>query len=46
MLIKANTYAEVYASHQWRVPKKFNMGVDVCDKHAVATPDKIMEMAT
>ena len=40
MLIKANTYAEVYASHQWRVPKKFNMGVDVCDKHAVATPDK------
>jgi len=40
LLIKANTYAEVYAAHQWRVPERFNMGVDVCDKHAVATPDK------
>lgn len=40
MLIKAATYEEVCALHAWNVPARYNMGVDVCDKHAAATPDK------
>jgi len=34
MLKKGKTYGEVYNSFQWRVPKFFNIGVDVCDKWA------------
>jgi acetyl-CoA synthetase len=34
MLKKKNTYDEVYKSFRWRVPKKYNIGVDICDKWA------------
>lgn len=40
MLIKADTYEEVCNTHSWNIPATFNMGVDVCDKHAELTPDK------
>ncbi len=40
MLIRSDTYEEVRQAFTWQTPKYFNMGVDVCDKHADATPNK------
>ena len=40
MLTKAETYEDVCKALVWDIPETFNMGVDVCDKHAAATPDK------
>lgn len=34
MLKKGKTYGEVYNSFRWKVPKFYNIGVDVCDKWA------------
>ncbi len=41
MLTPADTYDDVYRLMQWRVPEFYNMGVDVCDKHADTRPDAI-----
>ncbi len=41
MLIPAETYEDVCLRMQWRIPEFYNMGVDVCDKHAEATPDRV-----
>ncbi len=27
------TYEEVCAQHEWRVPERYNIAADVCDKH-------------
>jgi len=40
VLTKAETYEDVCKALVWDIPETFNMGVDVCDKHAAATPDK------
>ncbi|MBT5300148.1 MAG: AMP-binding protein [Rhodospirillaceae bacterium] len=40
MLTKAETYEDLYCNFGWDIPDIFNMGVDVCDKHALATPSK------
>ncbi len=40
MLTPAATYEEVVATQSWRIPETFNIGVDICDRHAEATPDK------
>ena len=34
MLKHGKTYDEVYNSFRWKVPKYFNIGVDICDKWA------------
>ncbi len=34
MLKKKETYEDVYQSFEWQIPEYYNMGVDVCDKHA------------
>jgi acetyl-CoA synthetase len=34
MLRHGKTYDEVYNSFRWKVPKYFNIGVDICDKWA------------
>ena len=34
MLKHGKTYDEVYNSFRWKVPKFFNIGVDICDKWA------------
>jgi acetyl-CoA synthetase len=39
MLTRAATYEEVCNALRWEVPEYFNMGVDVCDKHADASAD-------
>jgi len=38
MLTQASSYDEVYRSLVWQVPEFFNMGVEVCDRHADADP--------
>ena len=40
MLDKSDNYEDLYAGFRWNIPARFNMGVDVCDKHAARTPDK------
>ena len=27
------TYEEAVATHEWRVPERYNIAEDVCDKH-------------
>jgi acetyl-CoA synthetase len=34
----ANSYEEASAQHEWRVPERYNIAADVCDKHP---PDKL-----
>jgi len=33
------TYDAVYEAHVWDIPEFFNIGVDVCDRHASTIPD-------
>ncbi len=40
MLTRADNYEDVRRALKWQIPEFFNMGVDVCDKHAGRTPDK------
>ena len=39
MLPSAATYDELAARFAWKVPARYNIGVDVCDRHAAARPD-------
>jgi len=39
MLKPAATYDEARAAFRWQVPPRYNIGVDVCDRHAQARPD-------
>ena len=34
LLPVGTSYAEVYARFRWQLPTTFNIGVDVCDRHA------------
>ncbi len=34
LLPVGTSYAEVYARFRWPIPTNFNIGVDVCDRHA------------
>jgi len=34
MLKPDSSYQKVYTQFQWRVPEYYNIGVDICDKHA------------
>ena len=36
MLTRASSYAAVCEAFEWRLPARFNIGVDVCDKHVAA----------
>jgi acetyl-CoA synthetase len=36
MLTRADSYEAVRAAFRWRVPARYNIGVDVCDKHVAA----------
>ncbi|MCW5700450.1 MAG: AMP-binding protein, partial [Rhodospirillales bacterium] len=39
MLTRAETYEDVCRLMRWHIPDRYNMGVDVCDKHAAVSPD-------
>ena len=34
MLQISNSYEKVYSSFSWNIPEYYNIGVDICDKHA------------
>ena len=34
MLTRADTYAKLVADFRWQIPKRYNIGTDVCDRHA------------
>ncbi len=38
-------YPELYRSFSWQIPERFNMGVDVCSRHAAARPDAVALVA-
>jgi acetyl-CoA synthetase len=33
MSVEIGSYEEAVAAHEWRVPERYNIAVDVCDKH-------------
>jgi acetyl-CoA synthetase len=33
MTLEIGSYEEAVAAHEWRVPERYNIGVDCCDKH-------------
>ena len=39
MLIQSNNYEEVYQALKWQIPEFFNMGFEVCDRHANTNPN-------
>ncbi len=41
MLVKYSTLHETVSRFGWAVPATYNIGVDVCDKHAITTPQKL-----
>jgi acetyl-CoA synthetase len=38
MLPKADDYGELVAGFRWSLPDRYNIGVDVCDRHATGLP--------
>src|SRR3954468_264957 len=38
MTLEIGSYEEAVAAHEWRVPERYNIAVDCCDKHP---PDKL-----
>ncbi len=34
------SYEAICDAHKWDIPEYFNMGVDICDRQAAATPEK------
>ena len=41
VLTETDDYETLYRQFQWEIPEHFNMGIDVCDKNAVNTPEKL-----
>ena len=41
MLEAAASYDELRARFRWRVPERYNIGVDVCDKWAASEPERL-----
>jgi acetyl-CoA synthetase len=40
MLAPAADYDSLVAAFRWRIPERYNIGVDVCDRWAVREPDR------
>jgi acetyl-CoA synthetase len=41
MLInRAETYDEIWRSFRWRLPERYNIAFDVCDRHAARQPER------
>ncbi len=38
MLQRADSYADLVAQFRWRIPARYNIGTDVCDRHAPGNP--------
>src|SRR4051812_7897656 len=40
MLTPAPDYDSLVAAFRWRIPERYNIGVDVCDRWAAAEPER------
>lgn len=40
MLASAPDYDSLVAAFRWRIPARYNIGVDVCDRWAAAEPER------
>src|SRR5829696_9112304 len=40
MLAPASDYDSLVAAFRWRIPERYNSGVDVCDRWAAAEPER------
>ena len=40
MLRPASDYETLVSGFRWRIPERYNIGVDVCDRWAEADPDR------
>jgi acetyl-CoA synthetase len=38
MLQRADTYADLIGAFRWQIPPRYNIGTDVCDRHAAGNP--------
>lgn len=41
MLSPSDSYAALHEGFRWRVPERYNIGVDTVDRHAAADPDRL-----
>jgi acetyl-CoA synthetase len=41
MLPRADSYSALTGEFRWRVPQRYNIGIDVCDRWAALQPDRI-----
>ena len=41
MLLPAETYQALSAAFRWKVPERYNIGADVCDRWADLAPDRV-----
>src|SRR5690349_15971871 len=41
MLERAASYEEMRKRFRWRIPQRYNIGVDACDRHAAARPEAL-----
>ncbi|MBI1775204.1 MAG: acyl-CoA synthetase [Proteobacteria bacterium] len=41
MLRRAADYTSVYDGFHWRIPERYNIAVDVCDRHALVDPSRL-----
>jgi acetyl-CoA synthetase len=48
MIPDIRNYDALMAAFRWRIPARYNIGVDVCDRWAAASPDRpaVIEVAT
>jgi acetyl-CoA synthetase len=40
---RPRSYEEAVAAHQWRVPERYNIAADVCDKHPASKPAMVFQ---
>ncbi len=41
VLPRGRTYEEVYRAFRWSIPPRYNIAVDVCDRHAARDPGRL-----
>lgn len=41
MLQPGSSYASVCSAFQWRIPARYNIGIDACDRHAETRPEAV-----
>ncbi len=40
LIARAATFEEIHRNFQWKLPERYNIAWDVCDRHAAASPER------